>query len=383
MSANRRIFFNDGEGVDSGDLNAIVSHGLKQIDDRDFGSAIDALVVNPSGYSAAYAANGTAQIFVRGMALGVRASSANLDVTFLPGMVVINPASGTPGSLADNVRALTSYLFAGQTVTLAAPAAADRWDLVTAPITSLETDDGSESRIIQAPAPSFSQSVQSVNKRLSLPTTLLQVTQGAEGGGIPATPAGRARVSAIKVRFGSAGIGTSLANLHADVIDYTVPLGRRRVMTPGSKSIGEGTFSPSTLPLQCSISSGDEAFFLPGDLTGDPSSRVVGIVVAHHAGGGSFAADVVRMTFAGGANDVVEAIPVGTLDGTSRCIEFAPTAPVWCNGSPSGRAVDQHQGTPVPSWSNGFRQQTAAVRITGTSGVADIEGVIFLLASAP
>lgn len=333
MAILKEVFFNDGEALDTADLNNLQRFHNALLSDGAVGGLAgpDSVETPESGHF--YAISNGAAAFARA---GAR------EVGFAEGLGGISTSATITG---DAPKFLLFYVKEADISnrTRPAPAVNPRWDILS--VSFAEATGDNESRDFKDGV-TGALSTQSIPKRRRVVPTFTW-TSGVENVSPtePATPPGEVKICAVLVPVAAVPFSPAAMDLR----DYRMPLGRRSIaryptaifnFNGAASAIATVGGNPPGVML--SIGGGaerSESFFFPGHQ--DAVHRVVGISLLG-------VADVSANHQIKVRSDVSPGVSTSDFY-TSAAI--VPTSIGWASAS-----------MPIPVWSNGFTAGYAAVR---------------------
>lgn len=386
--SNKSVHFNDGEGLDFNDLNALRRLIQKEAGDHLYGRMIQLRNQAPD-WSAYWGQGAATSIITFGAALQMNVGGASRTISFEGGSLLLSNAGSAAEPPYDDASYSTRLCypisFWGQSIALAANASgSDRWDAIV--IANADFNEGTtgdnENRdfmdavtraITTTSLPKRTYSPAG-NNALATPATLLTVVQGTPGAGKPSI-SGNQAVAYVKVPNGATQLGGSYALLRTDYEDWTTPAGRVWIGMLGRDAnrtaAGALTNWGSSGTVAIATNTGSSvAYWFPREMTGRSDAKFLGVHIVHEADE-AFTAQIVRVNYDGTADTVLSTITVGTTDGQHREIMSYgdATVPLWGNGTPAGRTLDLGTSAGTnPLGSASHIHSTLALKITSGAG---------------
>lgn len=353
MGTNRFPKFNDGEGFEYTDFDAIARMARKPWGYGPYRQMADIVSMIANGSTGTRPpGDDTAYPFAPGYPASIGwgvypvFGAASLTGALAPGAILVDRmwydggGGGGPDALDDDQPVVEPIELAGQSLAIGANASGStRYDILTVPWNStLESNGDNETRDFED-GTTRAKSTQSMPKRQQiLSAGTLTLTQGTPGAGVPSPPSGHLILFVIEVINGATNIAID------KVTDRTIPVARgglhfvHQFGNQAAHNFGgaNGSFGIA------STSAGRVAIFRPPAFGADPAARLLGVAI-HHAADEAWTANIRREKYhsPAAASTLLAVSPIGTTDGQYRTVMESPAldAPIWMNGYPGGRAA--------------------------------------------
>lgn len=279
----KTILFNDGEGVDHGDLNKLALAATQRAWEWPaYNDLLPHLAVVPTSPDSAFegATNLATMVFCKGG--GPRMVISGLSVSFGAGFLGVYTGTGPPSALDPKMR--WAYTTTVLDVALsAAPAGQKRFDAIVLDIA--ESNSDTESRDFKD-ATTGALSTTTPNKRTKLAGSF-SIVSGTpavySAGAAPSTPAISSRVVALAL-VNDTGI--------EELWDCTIPAGPQftSLSVPKRDAIvgtGAGVWSGGGTTGAIAGGSVGDLWLVPPMFSGDPTARVIGIELRYSLAAGA------------------------------------------------------------------------------------------------
>lgn len=333
MATVQEILFNDGEGLDYGDLNNLQRYLRSQIWDS---------VVGAQSRTAEYAAGGSStDLFAVGPGGAPYPSATARTMSIEIGTVAMgNLGTGTDAGF--KAYRIASGELAPQHADNAT--GSDVWDIYQVKLEHIDNDAAdNETRDFEDATTHVLTSTSMVKKRKVRLTA--SIKRGTPGSGTePAVDAGYVKLYAVLVPN---GIGAGVL-LPANVRDYRIPIGYKVIDVPAAMALDRVNWTDATVGQIFTTTNGAIARIYPPAIGGYASHRLVGIGLQYRR----TAADAmtVELTRADVAADITltetqirdlsASFPVNApaTEQRYREVSLYSGTPIWANGQAAGFA---------------------------------------------